>query len=277
MAEHDIQIVGKTGRGHQTIVSVDGREMRLADACAAFGLSRAVVSGRLRLGWSAHDALTTPAKPHTRNLTFHGRTMSIAAWARETGMRVETIRARLSAGYSVADALTLPLSTPGKPVTIDGRTQTISEWCGELGLNYGSVAQRVYAGMSHYDALTRPFRRGNDLKRRARENGVPYWTACTRYYRLGWDIDRATTTPTLAKTSHLSARARPVKVAGERMTQSAASRKLGGGPDLVGSRLRRGWDVDEATCRTSMTSHESGQLSSARKRAKELAEMGIVF
>ena len=171
----------------------------------------------------------------------------------------------------------MPLSTPGKPVTIDGRTQTISEWCGELGLNYGSVAQRVHAGMSHYDALTRPFRRGNDLKRRARENGVPYRTACTRYYRLGWDIDRATTTPTLAKTSHLSARARPVKVAGERMTQSEASRKLGGGPGLVGSRLRRGWDVDEATCRTSMTAHESGQLSSARKRAKELAEMGIVF
>ena len=276
MTEHDIQIVGKTGRGRATTVSVDGREMRLADACARFGIRRRVVQLRLYAGWSAHDALTTPVHPYTRALTFGGRTMSIAAWARETGLKATTIIDRLNTGRSVEEALTRPLEPRCTKVTIDGRTMPVVEWCRALGLNYGSVKNRVKSGMSHYDALTRPFRSYGKISKMAEAGGVPYRTAYKRHRKLGWDLSRATTTPPLPHTSPLSGSARPVEVGGELMTRTEASRKVGGAAGLVSARLKRGWDFDEATGRIRLDPTESGQMSVARRRAKELAEMGIV-
>lgn len=94
-------------------VTIEGKEMCLADAARHFG----IVSPRLaqarvsQCGWDKMDALTTPAGATTRRLvTFRGETKTLTEWAEITGLAYDLICQRLSPakGWSVERALTTP-------------------------------------------------------------------------------------------------------------------------------------------------------------------------
>ena len=68
-----------------------------------------IVGDRIRRGWSAEEAVTTPKARHKHDITHDGKTMSAHAWEVELGFGHGTIAYRVKKlGWSIQKALTTP-------------------------------------------------------------------------------------------------------------------------------------------------------------------------
>jgi transposase InsO family protein len=81
------------------------------------------------------------------------------------------------------------------------RNNGLTQRAREAGLTYDVVKCRLYRGWTMHDALTTPVKRvePHDLKRQAYAAGLKYDTVYRRVHRWGWALDRALSTPAVAK------------------------------------------------------------------------------
>jgi hypothetical protein len=93
------------------LITHDGQTLTVTEWSERTRIGASTIGERLRHGWSASDAITTPPQPRARKrgaISHDGRTMPVAAWSREVGLNSNTIRERLARGWSPSDALTRP-------------------------------------------------------------------------------------------------------------------------------------------------------------------------
>lgn len=97
-------------RRNSRLLTYRGETRPMVEWCELLGVSYGTVTTRLRLGWSAERALTSPPdlsiKQTNRYLTFCGRTWTIREWSRRLGINASTIQKRLKRGWPVERALT---------------------------------------------------------------------------------------------------------------------------------------------------------------------------
>lgn len=106
------------------LVTYNGKTQPISAWAAEYGIPYTRLHSRIKTGWSAEDALTTPsgvrrksydpvaianANPHTKKYTYAGETLSISQWSRKLGMRRETLQHRLNVGWPFEKAVTLPV------------------------------------------------------------------------------------------------------------------------------------------------------------------------
>ena len=83
-------------------------------------------------------------------------------------------------------------------VAYKGETKDLMVWCNKLGLKYDTIHHRITHGWSVQAAFETP----TDEKSFAamcREKGINPTTAYDRIHKLGWDYEKAISTPSFGK------------------------------------------------------------------------------
>ena len=149
-----------------TILEHDGIMQPITEWALDYGITPAIIIGRLERGETIADAITTPMfvghadqrlpifhrkqrshdaqtkrKKAPRLITHDGITLNLSQWARRCGLSIATLRGRLMAGWSIATALTAPPTVGGDrrnhANTLPGVVSNFSEL---LGTGAGSHA-----------------------------------------------------------------------------------------------------------------------------------------
>lgn len=112
----------------------------------------------------------------------------LSGLCKEHGLKYSTVRHRLLEGWSLDRALNTP---------VQEHDSTFPKRCLEKGLNYKTVRSRIKAGWSEEDAFTVPLMTGKNtaFSIRCKEHGLSYNLVWQRIHKLGWDEERALTTP----------------------------------------------------------------------------------
>lgn len=102
-----------------------------------------------------------------RLLTHNGRTMCIAEWAETAGISALTLHSRLNIGWTIDEALSIPVGRKRDQqqydhrhhlVTFNGKTLCTAEWAKLYGLLGTTLRQRLKLGWDIERALTTPAR-----------------------------------------------------------------------------------------------------------------------
>lgn len=90
-----------------TDLTHDNKTLTILEWSKITGLTTRVIKDRVRMGWSAEKALSTPlVRP--KKLTYRGLSKTIPEWSKVTGIAYKTIGERLRNGWSIEKALTKP-------------------------------------------------------------------------------------------------------------------------------------------------------------------------
>jgi hypothetical protein len=87
----------------------DGKRLTIAEWARVTGIGETTIGARLRLGWPAAAALSTPVDkgpPHL--IHYDGKSHSLADWSRITGIRYGLLHQRLRLGWPPERAFTAP-------------------------------------------------------------------------------------------------------------------------------------------------------------------------
>jgi len=120
--------------------------------------------------YSPENCCWSTRKEQNRNkrsnhlLTHNGKTQCVTDWAVEVGLKYNTILARLSYGWTVEQALQRPQQRGRKPgqrkdahmITYRGKTQSVGDWEREYSLRRDLLVQRLGLGWDIERALTTP-------------------------------------------------------------------------------------------------------------------------
>lgn len=94
------------------MLTARGETKAINDWARDVGINCKTIRGRLDNGWSADDAIFTPAgslrNKSAKVVEYNGESHTILEWSEITGLYKELIRSRLSHGWSVEDALSTP-------------------------------------------------------------------------------------------------------------------------------------------------------------------------
>ena len=89
------------------LLSLGDETQCVAEWAEDLGISADTIHDRLKLGWTAEQALSTAVPVHgARLLTLNGVTRSLTEWADHLGLYEKTIMDRLYRGWPVERALT---------------------------------------------------------------------------------------------------------------------------------------------------------------------------
>lgn len=97
-------------RSDNRLLTFNGQTKTLAEWVESTGHSLATLQGRVHMGWTDEQTLTTPSRSRASNrvLTIKGVSKPLADWCRERGISPRTVRHRLSKqGMTPAEALGL--------------------------------------------------------------------------------------------------------------------------------------------------------------------------
>lgn len=103
-----------SNRRNNVFVEVDGQRLTCAEWSRKTGISKCVISSRLRNGWNPKDAVTTPKlvnnkirnSPRNHWIEFQGLRLTLADWSRKLGVASHTLRARLKSGMPLEKVMT---------------------------------------------------------------------------------------------------------------------------------------------------------------------------
>lgn len=149
-----------------------------AAMCQAYNIDKHVYFGRISIGWTIEEALTTPIDfqpANSKAITDHtGQSYkSISSMCKAWNMTRTTYNARIKNGWSVEKALT----TPQKEVNIKKQ-----KWTDHNGVEYASLNQMCNAyGITHHTFSTRINKLGWDLEKALTMPNVIYAKECTDY------------------------------------------------------------------------------------------------
>ena len=141
-----------------TILEHDGISQPITEWALDYGITPAIIVGRLERGETIADAITTPmqvghrgqrlpifsweqarhglGKP-AKTYTYDGKTLTVSEWSALTGLTVGALGARLRKGWSVERALTTPLDRRGS------KPGVVSNFASNSGTGAGSVPQAM--------------------------------------------------------------------------------------------------------------------------------------
>jgi hypothetical protein len=98
-------------RSSNRVLTLNGVSRLLVEWAEDLGVSGAVISERLKNGWSLERALTQPKRPQ-HLVTYAGRTQNLNRWGKEVGITPQVISSRLRSGWPVGRALGLERAPP---------------------------------------------------------------------------------------------------------------------------------------------------------------------
>lgn len=120
------------------------------------------LSSRIRLGWDAELAITTPKQEEKSSLTAFGETKSYVEWAKDSRCVVdsELLGKRIREGWSPERAITQAVRKGKIYVEIFGELKTYSEWSRDhrCQVSLGTFHARIKAGWTLEESLTIPLR-----------------------------------------------------------------------------------------------------------------------
>ncbi|HEV7251667.1 MAG TPA: hypothetical protein VGN97_01000 [Mesorhizobium sp.] len=199
-------------------------------------------------------------RDHT--LTFDGITQPITEWALDYGIPPELITRRLRDGWTVARAITTPMKVkPGARLSPHvqrfehaGLNLTITEWAKHANINRTTLRKRLAEGVPIAQAI-QPERRANRNRTQITFQGVTRsfqeWAAFLGVSRAAlklrlatWPIERALTTPAIAKSGRRQAQR--YAHAGLNLTLAEWADRLGVRLNTLHKRLNNGMTVAEA-------------------------------
>jgi len=168
---------GKVGRP-EIVVYCNDQSLTLREWSHQRGIGVEVIRTRLRLGWSAAQALefeegpkpgssatrgrklasgnTRPAHQFGRlhTLKLGARSRTVQDWSDERGLPVDRVVRRLNVGWSPEEALGSRKRVPNvRMFACAGRCQPLRQWCQERGLPEDRVLSRLRLGWSPEEAL----------------------------------------------------------------------------------------------------------------------------
>lgn len=145
----------------ETHIEFDGVNQSINDWALDYGITPAIIIGRLERGAFNEKAITKPMtvyfsgqrlpvfsdeqlvgdrtiprKPTGRTYVFEGRALTVIQWAEVSGMSVSAIRKRLRKGWSIERTLTTPLDPRGTT-----RRGVASNFDASKGTGGGSTSQ----------------------------------------------------------------------------------------------------------------------------------------
>ncbi len=144
-----------------TILEHDDIKQPVTEWALDYGITPAIIIGRLERGETIADAINTPMHVGHREqkLASHDMekfiTQNMARWKRERGLQHRNIKRRTG--------------VEPKTYTFDGKTLSITEWSAHTGLLATTIRSRLWKGWDIASALSLPVdRHGN----RQHEPGV---------------------------------------------------------------------------------------------------------
>jgi hypothetical protein len=167
------------------------------------------VQGRLRAGWDAEAALTTPWGDSRPRIEAYGERKGMAAWMRDPRCVVpeQVLRKRLQQGWPAEQAIATPHATRThhQPFEAFGEWKTLLQWARDAryGMPLTTLRSRLKAGWPLESALTTPatrlleaFGESQSLAQWARDARccVPLPTLHSRL-KAEWPLESALTTP----------------------------------------------------------------------------------
>lgn len=155
---------GSRRRDHDKSVKLthEGQTRTLNAWAKITGISTNTLRNRVRKGWDAKTALTTPVfkpsatpKPKAKRstakmLTHNGKTKTVAQWSKITGIPAPVLHMRERSGWDAEKIITTPYTPRGTTVirlTYQGETLTIPEWSERTGVAIATIKQRRRNGM----------------------------------------------------------------------------------------------------------------------------------
>ena len=107
--------------------------------------------------------------------------------ARKNGIKEHVYYGRLRMGWDIERAATTPVN----------KNKEIYQKCEENGISYATYRHRIRNGATEEEALQgRKYKKySKEIIELTKSNGISYHLLCERVNRLGWDIERAATTP----------------------------------------------------------------------------------
>lgn len=169
-----------------TLLLFEGTEQPVTEWALDYGITPAIIIGRLERGETVADAITTPMK-----LGYRGQRLASQAveeYIRVNSKRWSRERRKAMRGHRKV----------GQTYTHDGKTLTVQEWSELTGLKVVTIRARLYAGWDIEKVLTsRPEPTDNHSMKvtradLAREAGIDPRTVESRV-RRGWTLGQALT------------------------------------------------------------------------------------
>lgn len=174
------------------------------------GLRAVTLRTRLRDGWTAEAAVTTPARS-AEILTVEGESKTLEAWAAHTGIAIFTLRSRLQKGWPPTAVISRPVRRT--LLTLRGRTMNVAAWARERRISEAVLRARLDLGWDARRALTTPVvpreppvtfdGQTKTIPEWARELGINRTTLSSRL-KKGWPIEKALRTPARYKSEKSS-------------------------------------------------------------------------
>lgn len=171
----------------ETILEHDGIQQPVTEWALDYGITPAIIIGRLERGLSVADAITTPmkighqgqrlpifsntqvnAKPEAvvEKHTANGETKTTAEWAAYIGVSKPTLTKWLSERTieeAIAYGEKTKSSRPNALHTHNGQSKTLTEWAADIGIQTSALYNRLRT-MTLEEALAASFPKGRVAK-----------------------------------------------------------------------------------------------------------------
>ncbi|WP_020185067.1 hypothetical protein [Methylopila sp. 73B] len=112
-----------------TYVETMGIRLTLDEWSIRSGIARQTIVMRLRNGWDAYRAVSTPVG---KRIDFAGKSLTVREWAAQAGVPYHTFRARLQQGWPMARAIASQAELPRQRDRGVGRAQAVIAGTGAL-------------------------------------------------------------------------------------------------------------------------------------------------
>lgn len=171
----------------ETILEHDGIQQPITEWALDYGITPAIIIGRLERGMSVADAITIPMqtgfrgqrlpfvknnqvktrlKPVEETHTANGESKTLTEWAAEIGVSKSTLDKwlkKLTIEQAIAHGEKTKASRPNTLHTINGQSKTLTEWAAEIGIEVSALYNRL-RHMTLEEALVAPFPKGRVAK-----------------------------------------------------------------------------------------------------------------
>jgi hypothetical protein len=195
-------------KAEPTPYEYQGQQMRLSQIAKLTGIKPGTLSNRLKSGKTLEEAISAKGKDL---FEYQGQQLTLGQIAKLTGMRPQTLNSRIyRSGWTLEKALSEPINTGcrrGGPVCeFKGRQMSRGEIAKVTGIKHATLKRRLGKGKTLEEAAD--YQRSKlhtfqgqqmALPEIARQTGVDYRLLLQRVNKLGWSIERATTTPVRPK------------------------------------------------------------------------------
>lgn len=238
------------------------------------GINYGTLKGRIKRGWTVEEAFETPINPTYERydpIVMDDKVFSVSELAKTTGISRAGIRGRIRSGMS-PDQLLATCNLQHHPITWNNQTRNISDWARSVGMSPDNLMRRLDLGWDFERAITTPIK-------------TPQFADVLdnkplQHVAADVGINPNTLTNRLKAGMDLdTAIATPVKEQrgpisfnGRTMTLKAWADEFGIQDRTLGNRLARGWSVEKALTTPLIVNSEKGKLFSFGGKTQSLKQ-----